>query len=345
MAFTMHSHSGQFCGHAVDTLEQVVQRAIALGFERIGLSEHMPRGHTRDLYPEERGDGHDLKGKLAGLAARYDAYLVEAARLRDAYKDNIHILIGFEGEWIYGADDDGKRIKALAEHPDIDYFIGSVHHVGSRGTPIDYDKATFQEAIDVAVAKAASSSSSSTSISARSSATDIVDPEVYLNADYYDQQLEMLQTLHPRIVGHFDLVRLLSADPSRDPSTAACLATLVWPKIQRNLEFVASYGGWLECNTAALRKGLAEPYPGRAIAEAWLKLGGKFTMSDDSHGTAHVATNYKRGLAFLRSLGVTEVWTFERQYTPSPDGTKLKGDLVEKSVSLDDFEKSLNVDQ
>lgn len=339
MAFTMHSHSGQFCGHAVDTLEQVVQRAIALGFQTLGLSEHMPRAHTADLYPEERGDGLDLDAKLADLARRYDAYLEEAARLRDAYADRIHILVGFEGEWIHGADDDGKRIQALAAHPEIDYFIGSVHHVGSRGTPIDYDKATFQEAIDVAVAKVKASASAF-------ALDGDADPEVYLYADYYDQQLEMLQTLRPRIVGHFDLVRLLSADPGRDPATAAGLASLVWPKIQRNLEFVARYGGWLECNTAALRKGLAEPYPGRAIAETWLKLGGKFTMSDDSHGTSHVATNYRRGLAYLKSLGVEEVWTLERRPAPaqSVDGTKSRGGLVEKSISLAEFEASLKVE-
>lgn len=335
MAFTMHSHSGQFCGHAVDTLEQVVQRAIALGFQTLGLSEHMPRGHTADLYPEERGDGTDLEGKLAELMTRYEEYLVEAVRLREAYADQIHILVGFEGEWIHGADDDGKRIARLAAHPEIDYFIGSVHHVGSRGTPIDYDKATFQEAMDVAVTKAASTS--------MDAAVDI-DPEVLLYADYYDQQLDMLQTLKPRIVGHFDLVRLLSADASLDPATAAGLSTLVWPKIQRNLEFVASYGGWLECNTAALRKGLAEPYPGRSIAELWLKLGGKFTMSDDSHGTSHVATNYRRGLAYLKTLGVEEVWTLERKYSRAANGSRSRGELVEKSVTLDEFKSSLKVE-
>lgn len=54
MAFTMHSHSGEFCpGHAADTLEAIILRAIALGFQTIGLTEHMPRIHIDDLYPEE----------------------------------------------------------------------------------------------------------------------------------------------------------------------------------------------------------------------------------------------------------------------------------------------------
>lgn len=54
MAFTMHSHSGQFCpGHAVDQLEDIIRHAISVGFRTIGLTEHMPRYHEQDLYPEE----------------------------------------------------------------------------------------------------------------------------------------------------------------------------------------------------------------------------------------------------------------------------------------------------
>jgi len=54
MAFTMHSHSGQFCpGHAKDTLESIIQHAISIGYKTIGLTEHMPRTSVSDLYPEE----------------------------------------------------------------------------------------------------------------------------------------------------------------------------------------------------------------------------------------------------------------------------------------------------
>jgi histidinol-phosphatase (PHP family) len=54
MAFTMHSHSGQFCpGHAKDSLEDVIQYAISVGYKTMGLTEHMPRTELSDLYPEE----------------------------------------------------------------------------------------------------------------------------------------------------------------------------------------------------------------------------------------------------------------------------------------------------
>lgn len=53
MAFSLHSHSGQFCGHAQNDLEEMVQRAIELQMPLYSLTEHMPRTHDGDLYPEE----------------------------------------------------------------------------------------------------------------------------------------------------------------------------------------------------------------------------------------------------------------------------------------------------
>jgi len=54
MAFSMHSHSGQFCpGHAKDDLEVILQTAIAQGMKSFSFTEHMPRNSDADLYYEE----------------------------------------------------------------------------------------------------------------------------------------------------------------------------------------------------------------------------------------------------------------------------------------------------
>ncbi|TQV92667.1 hypothetical protein V2A60_009137 [Cordyceps javanica] len=295
MAFTMHSHSGQFCGHAVDQLEDIIKHAISVGFKTIGLTEHMPRYDKRDLYPEELNDGPEAA--LAMLPRRHEAYLAEAQRLQAAYADQIHVIIGFEAEFI--RPEFGPLVAQLAAEPCVDYFIGSVHHVHS--IPIDYDAAMLAAAV---------------AASSRPGGGGGGGTEEALYEDYYDLQHEMLTTLRPRIVGHFDLIRLLSEDPARDIRRWKG----VWERVLRNLGVAAEQGAWLECNSAALRKGLAEPYPGRSIAEEWLKLGGKFTLSDDSHGTSHVATNYLGAVTYLQSLGVEHVWTFRRNPHPWQKG-------------------------
>ncbi|QSZ34189.1 hypothetical protein DSL72_005778 [Monilinia vaccinii-corymbosi] len=286
MAFSMHSHSGQFCpGHAKDTLEQVIQAAISRGMQTFALTEHMPRNSNSDLYPEEVEAGDDI----SILIPRHEAYLIEAIRLREKYKNELSILIGFEGEWIRA--DYGPLVKELAADPTIDFFIGSVHHV--HEIPIDYDAAFY--------AKAVGKSDGS---------------EERLYEDYFEQQYEMLQTLRPKVVGHFDLIRLLGEKPDRDLSEWKG----VWEKVLRNLFEVVEYGGLLEINTSALRKGLKEPYPGKQICEAYIRLGGKFTMSDDSHGIDHVGTNFSRAVEYLESLGVENLYTFERSITVGLNG-------------------------
>ncbi|KAK6214066.1 hypothetical protein LQW54_004843 [Pestalotiopsis sp. IQ-011] len=306
MAFTMHSHSGQFCpGHAKDQLEDIILAAIAKGFTMMGLTEHMPRTSLDDLYPEELDDP---EASLAALMPRHEAYLVEARRLQAKYAPQIHLVIGFEGEWVRPAY--GALIgELLAAHPSVDYFMGSLHHV--NGHPLDFDGAFYARA----VASAGGG-------------------EETMYERYYDQQHEMLLAMRPRVVGHFDLPRLLSEDPARDVRQWKG----VWERIVRNLEFIAGYGGWLECNTSALRKGLAEPYPARPIAEHWLKLGGKFTFSDDSHGIAQLGTNYMKGLEYLESLGLSEVWKIERTPYPWAEGHE-KAVLKDTSVAIADIKK------
>lgn len=162
---------------------------------------------------------------------------MEAQRLQREYASQIHILIGFEAEFI--RPNCAAHVRKLAEHPIVDYFIGSVHYVHS--TPIDYNKDMF------ATAREASSRKT----------------EESLYEDYYDLQYDMLKELRPRVVGHFDLVRLMSEDPARDVRQWKG----VWERILRNLALAREQDGWLEVNSAGLRKGLAEPYPGRIIAE------------------------------------------------------------------------------
>ena len=55
MLFSHHSHSGQFCDHATDTLEEIVQAAIKKKMHAWVMTEHMPRDLEADLYPTEVG--------------------------------------------------------------------------------------------------------------------------------------------------------------------------------------------------------------------------------------------------------------------------------------------------
>ena len=232
MPFSHHSHSGQFCpGHAQNTLEDVVLTAISKGFKVFATTEHMPR-HDKDLYPEEVEAGITLKSHTENESA----YVNTALALRMKYRDQIALPLGFESDWC-GQHSLELIHRSIRTHP-YDFFIGSIHHVA--GVPIDYDQAGYDCARDLA------------------GGTD-----AKLFERYFDEQLEMLQALRPPVVGHFDLIRLKSDNFNVDWQSIPN----IWTKIIRNLEYVASYGGILEINTAALRKGMNEPYPKSEICQ------------------------------------------------------------------------------
>lgn len=285
MPFSHHSHSGQFCAHAKNTLEEMIQKAIELGMDMFALTEHIPRD-TEDLYPEEV-DADEL-------VRIFDAFYPEALRLREKYSSQINVLIGFETEWIRHAS--LAIVQRLLDRYKFDFFMGSLHHVHT--VPIDFDHDMYYKARDIA----------------GGSDEDIA-------KDYFDSQYEMLQALKPAVVGHFDLIRLKSDDPEKNWTTMP----EVWSKMKRNLEFVAEYGGILELNSSAIRKGMTEPYPKAEVCQVclllpktcnlvanhhqeFMKLGGRFTLSDDSHGTDQVATNYGKVLAFIEKTGIPEVY-------------------------------------
>lgn len=286
MPFSHHTHSGQFCAHASDSLRDVVSHAIRqrrmLAFH---LTEHCPR-HAEHLYPEEVRAGVDA----ARLEELYDGFVAEAVRLRRELQEDAatiepcHMLIGFEAEWIEPASSAAMVRRLLQKHAAVvDYFIGSVHHV--HAIPIDFDRAMYDQALAAAGGS-----------------------ERALFHAYFDAQHDMIQALRPKLLGHFDLVRLFSARPEQ--SLIEAWHGSLWPKILRNLDLAKSIGAVLEINTAALRKGLQQPYPRLEICRAWKERGGAFVLSDDSHSVSQVGTHYPQVLSFLEQLQLQELAFF-----------------------------------
>ncbi|KAI9367024.1 Polymerase/histidinol phosphatase-like protein [Aspergillus egyptiacus] len=303
MPFSHHSHSGQFCpGHAKDSLEAVVQLAIAKKFHTFCLTEHMPRGE-KDYYPEEIEAGQTHSWMIANEAA----YFKEAQRLREKYAGQIRIVIGFEIDWIR-QESRGLVETSLKTLP-FEFFMGSVHH--TKTVPIDYDREMYERARDLAGGS-----------------------DEKLFEAYFDEQLDMLQQLKPLVVGHFDLIRLKSDDPERSFKQW----TGVWERILRNLDYVAGYGGILELNSAALRKGMSEPYPKGEICEEFLARGGRFCLSDDSHGLDQVGLNYHRVLEFVDKVGISTLHYLDLADGKTPLDARFPRTVV-RSVSVEEVKK------
>jgi histidinol-phosphatase (PHP family) len=166
------------------------------------------------------------------LQKTFEDFLVEARRLQQAYKSQINILVGCEIEFI--TIEYKQYIADLRQQHGIDYVVGSLHHV--NGIPIDFSPQLYTTALE-------------------KHHNNLHD----LFASYFDEQYQMLQAVHPEVVGHFDLIRIFRTEPNAGINEA------VWDKITRNVELVIRYGGLFEINSRAWKKGLKDAYPQRDV--------------------------------------------------------------------------------
>lgn len=268
-------HSGQFCHHAKDSLEAVVQAYVDAGFSWAGITEHMPPLDDSKRYFDEA----DSNIAAAALQDQFKRYFAECRRLQQQFAGKIRLFCAFETETYSGSSAFVKQLVAQARP---DYIVGSVHHVGDIGideTPALYAAAT-----------------------ARAGGLEA------LYCNYFDAQHAMLQDLMPAVVGHFDLVRIFD----RDYLTTLQLPD-VWMRIERNLAFIKQHGLIMDFNLRGFDKS-TEQYPSTPVLRRALELGVSIVPGDDSHGVSSVGRNYDRGVALLAELGHSCRWTEPRLY-------------------------------
>lgn len=293
--FSYHGgHSGEFCGHAKDTLRAVVERAIEVGFTTYGLSEHCPRVRERDLYPEESAL------TPADLQQSFSRYIVEARALQAEYADRIELLVGFETEAL--PEDSWPELMARikASH-DFDFFIGSVHSVA--GTFIDFTAET----------------------------TDALAQQMggwdALCIAYFDEVARLVSTLAPPVVGHLDLIRRFRGE-------AVQFGKSVWPSITRALEAVKDVGALLELNATPVRRQFGPLYPNLEILHAAHQMNIPLTLSDDSHGVASVHGGLDACVATAALVGYRDLHYLTKRQSVSGEPTRYNANVLKCKVPL-----------
>lgn len=150
-----------------------------------------------------------------------------------------------------------------------------MHHVG--GIPIDFDRDTWLRAV-----YACGQTGSSAALSPLSELGTVETSPLQIQPTYspssselrpfilayLNQQLHMIRTLRPEVIGHFDLFRLWTPELDvRSPELNREGERGVWEAIRRNVEEGVRIGALFEMNTAAFRKGWNTAYLCRPIAE------------------------------------------------------------------------------
>lgn len=111
-----HMHT-PLCGHAIGEPEEYVQKAIEIGLEEIGFSDHAPFVHMRDP-------------KVTMAHEQLPEYYQMIEDVRERFKDQIRIKIAIEADFIPGYED---KTKEILDDYTYDYVIGSVHFIKDWG--------------------------------------------------------------------------------------------------------------------------------------------------------------------------------------------------------------------
>ena len=117
MSANYHTHTKR-CHHAYGEDREYIEAAIEAGFEALGFSDHCPW-----IFP----DG--FVSTIRMTASETDEYFSSLERLREEYKKDIEILIGFEAEYLPPLME--AQDKFLREFP-VDYMILGQHYVGAE---------------------------------------------------------------------------------------------------------------------------------------------------------------------------------------------------------------------
>lgn len=276
MKVSVHGgHSGKYCNHAKDNLEEMVKAYLSSGFSWVGITEHVPPVHDAFLYPEEADAGLDA----AMMLDRCADYIYECRGLQKKYRDRIHILVALESETCTGYE---NHMEMLVHRFLPDYIVGSVHHVND--IPFDYSPQEYERALISLGGYEA------------------------LYCRYFDQQYAMMQQLRPAVLGHFDLIRIYDSDYKKHLGLSE-----VWRRIERNLDCAAHLQCILDYNLRALDKGVAEPYISEKILHRALQKGLCVVPGDDSHSVSDIGTQIDRGIGLLEEAGFSTDWAVPRK--------------------------------
>lgn len=268
-----HTHT-HFCPHGSgEETAKFIEKAIELGFDRYVLTEHapLPTSFSNNL-PYEK----ELVKFFTMKETDLDNYIKEMHQLKQKYKDQIEIRVGFELDYLPEYVDWTRDL--LKEYQGyIEETVLSVHFLKGKdgwrcvdNTPEEFDKSlvhyygNFQS-----VQKA-----------------------------YYEIIKEAALQFQPSRIGHLSLCQKFQ----HYFSDGTVVSDEAKNEVEQILILLKEKGIALDFNTAGLDKEYClEPYPSEWIVRKAKKMGIPFVFGSDAHAVDEVGRSYSRYQSLILS--------------------------------------------
>lgn len=190
---------------------------------------------------------------------------------RIAGTSQITIKKGLEVDFVPNKMD---SLMQLINGFDLDYLIGSVHHVGNWLFDSErHIEEWGRRNVD----------------------------QVY--GQYFGLVQEMANTQLFDIVGHLDLAKKFNFRPKNDLNDLL-LATV---------RTLAKSGMCIEINTGGLRRTCREIYPSRELLKMCFDEGLPITFGSDAHSPEHVGADFGKAVHLVKEVGYSEIVRFSKR--------------------------------
>jgi histidinol-phosphatase (PHP family) len=261
-----HTHT-HFCPHGSgEETAKFIEKAIELGFDRYVLTEHapLPRSFCEAL-PYEK----ELVQYFTMKETELDDYIKEMHQLKQKYKDQIEIRVGFELDYLPEYIDWTRTL--LRDYQGyIEETVLSVHFLkGVDGWRcIDHNPEELEENVVLYHGDFQS-----------------------VQKAYYETIKEAIFQFQPSRIGHLSLCQKFQHYIQGRTS----VTEEVEKEIQEILLLLRQKGIALDFNTAGLdKKYCLEPYPSKWIVKKAQKLEIPFVFGSDAHAVKEVGRHYNR---------------------------------------------------
>ena len=250
MMIDLHNHT-TLCNHAEGSIEEYVQTAIAQKIDTFGFSDHAPMNF-------------DKAYRMSFL--EMESYEKDVLHVKEKYADQITILLAYEVDFLDGYID--ERVLKRS----VDYFIGSVHYLGSWG----FDNPEFIGEYR----------------------TQNID-EVWER--YFGAIEAMAKGGLFDIVGHLDLIKLFNYLPKKDVRLIA----------KEAIKAIKKSNMAVELNAAGFRKPVGEQYPSHPLLEMIAEYDIPITFGSDSHALDHIGYRQEELREIAKQYGYKKCATYE----------------------------------
>jgi histidinol-phosphatase (PHP family) len=268
--FNLHTHS-RYCDGKGNPEEYVIS-ALEKGFHTLGFSSHSPVPFENYFAIKDDVTLQDYCNTIRGL--------------KEEYQGRINIYCALELDYIDGISRDFDDFR---KNFGLDYTIGSVHLVRNGDDQrlwfIDGSKAeTYDKGLN-----------------------EIFGGDVRRSVTaFYRQQVRMLNTQKPDIIGHFDKIKMHNRNRYFNEEDQ-------WYRdlVMELVEAIEENDVIVEANTRGIYKKRSDDlYPGQWILKILKEKNIPVTLSADAHSPEEIDGYYPEAVEILRSIGFKELVCF-----------------------------------